>query len=97
MPNIIGFVNAAFQVYYVLLIVRIILSWVPVNPSSDLAQSALRFVYDITEPYLALFRRLLPTFGLGGGGIDFSPIIAIIVLGLIQRAAITILSSLLFL
>jgi uncharacterized protein YggT (Ycf19 family) len=41
---------------------------------------AQRFLYDVVEPYLRLFRRILPSFSLGGLGLDLSPIIAVIVL-----------------
>lgn len=39
-----------------------------------------RFVYDVTEPYLGLFRRIIPL----AGPIDFSPFVGLIVLGIIQ-------------
>lgn len=61
------------QIYFVLLIVRILLSWFPnVNwydpPFSILSQ--------LTDPYLNIFRSFIPPLG----GIDFSPILAILVL-----------------
>ncbi|MDJ0556601.1 MAG: YggT family protein [Microcoleaceae cyanobacterium MO_207.B10] len=61
------------SIYLVLMFVRILLSWFPnVNwydpPFSILSQ--------LTDPYLNLFRSLIPPLG----GIDFSPIIAIFVL-----------------
>lgn len=64
-------VNVAFQVYMYLLIIRILLSWVRHNPYQPL----IRFIYEVTEPYLGIFRRFIPPFG----AMDFSPIVAFFV------------------
>ncbi|MDI6689651.1 MAG: YggT family protein [Actinomycetota bacterium] len=80
----------AFTVYFWLIIVRIIFSWIPLS-SSEFVERIRSFVYDITEPYLRLFRRLLPMVSLGGMGLDLSPIIAIIVLHFIRRLVLNIL------
>lgn len=45
-------------------------------PYSRASDAILGFLRDVCEPYLRLFRRFLPSFG----GLDFSPIIGIIVL-----------------
>ena len=45
-------------------------------PYSRWSDAVLTFLRDVCEPYLRLFRRILPSFG----GLDFSPIVAIIVL-----------------
>jgi YggT family protein len=45
-------------------------------PYSRWSSAVLGFLRDVTEPYLRLFRRILPSFG----GLDFSPMLAIIVL-----------------
>lgn len=50
-------------------------------PYSRWSDAILGFLRDVTEPYLRLFRRILPSFG----GLDFSPIIAILVLQLAAR------------
>lgn len=41
---------------------------------------ALNFLYDTTEPFLRIFRGLLPAMRMGGMGLDFSPILAFLVL-----------------
>jgi YggT family protein len=55
-------------------------------PYSRVSDAILTFLRDVCEPYLRLFRRILPSFG----GLDFSPIIAIVLLqvagSLISRA-----------
>ncbi len=50
-------------------------------PYSRWSDAILGFLREVCEPYLRLFRRILPSFG----GLDFSPIIAIIVLQLAAR------------
>ncbi|MCZ7661698.1 MAG: YggT family protein [Thermoleophilia bacterium] len=82
--TVLRFVLALIQVYYWLIIARVLLSWIPL-PENDLVRSLYRLLYDATEPYLGLFRRVLPSFGRGGMGIDFSPLLAIMVLILIER------------
>lgn len=72
-----GLVCALLNLYLIALFARIILSWFPVTPGGALAQifSAL---YSITEPVLGPIRRAIPPIGMGGMGLDLSPIIVII-------------------
>lgn len=83
---IIELVDKFFQVYTLLLLARIILSWiqVPDNP-------IVSFIYDVTEPFLGLFRRLLPIANIGGMGMDFSPIIAFFVLQMLHTVVLGVL------
>jgi YggT family protein len=74
------FVSVFILVYTLLLFAYILLSWVKL-PYSPILNRAQRFLYDICEPYLRLFRRLLPPFG----PLDLSPIVAIVVLYIIGR------------
>ncbi len=73
-----NFVDALFYVYYILIIARVLLSWIRM-PSGAMLM-IYRFVYDVTEPYLGLFRRIIPL----AGPMDFSPFVGLIVLGIIQ-------------
>ncbi|MHC5728542.1 MAG: YggT family protein [Nostoc sp.] len=64
------------QIYTLLLIIRVLLTWFPTinwynQPFAALSQ--------ITDPYLNLFRRIIPPLG----GMDFSPMLAIILLQLV--------------
>lgn len=70
-------IGIAFWVYGALIIVRVILSWVRHNPYNP----GIRFIYEVTDPYLRFFRRLIPPIGM----VDFSPIVALFVLDLLQR------------
>lgn len=78
--EIAGYLSTLFYVYSILILIKILLSWVPRMPDNDLLRGAVRFVDDVTEPYLNLFRRLIPPVGVGGMGLDLSPIVALIVL-----------------
>jgi YggT family protein len=77
-------VNIAFLVYGALIIARVILSWVRHNPYHP----ALRFVYEVTDPYLNFFRRFIPPVG----AIDLSPIVALFVLDILQRLVFWLLT-----
>lgn len=90
MLQIIELVDFAFSLYIFLLFARIIMSWIPI-PDNPALRTITGFIQDVTEPFLGLFRKLLPTARLGGMGIDFSPILAFIVLGVIRDLVNTIL------
>ena len=68
-----NFVSVFSGVYILLIFVYVLTSWVRLPYSLAPVQ---RFLYDVCEPYLRLFRRLLPSFG----PLDLSPIVAVIVL-----------------
>lgn len=51
----------------------------------DLLRPAINFVYDVCEPFLRLFRGLLPAMRMGGMGLDLSPLIAFLVLYILER------------
>lgn len=72
-------------IYWVILFARIILSWVR-PPISGLARTLYDIVHDLTEPPLRLVRGLLPPIRMGMTGLDLSPIILFIAIGVIQNA-----------
>jgi uncharacterized protein YggT (Ycf19 family) len=80
------FVNVFISLYGLVILVYIITSWLRL-PYSLTVNRIQRFLYDVCEPYLRLFRRVLPATG----GIDFSPMIGLIALGVIDRLLIWIL------
>jgi len=71
------FIDYAFTIYFWMIIIRILGSWFPEAQENRIFQ----FIRYYTEPYLALFRRIIPPIG---GALDISPIIAIFVLRLIE-------------
>ena len=82
------FVNVFIGLYVLVILAYIITSWLrlPYSPTLNRIQ---RFLYDVSEPYLRLFRRLLPSFG----PLDLSPMIGIIVLVILGQVAIRILDQ----
>ncbi|TMK88526.1 MAG: YggT family protein [Actinobacteria bacterium] len=75
-------ISALLQLYIVVIFVRVILSWFPISPESPMA-AVYRFVYAVTEPVLGPIRRMMPGIGIGGMGLDLSPIIVLLGLQLI--------------
>jgi YggT family protein len=79
-----GFVEALYLVYLICIIAYIIASWIPL-PYNTTLNRIQRFLYDVVDPYLRLFRRFIPQLNLGGLGLDLSPIVAIITLTIVYR------------
>lgn len=71
--------------YWLVLFVRIILSWFP-PPMGGIGRTLYDLVFDLTEPVLRLVRGLLPPVRMGMLGLDLSPIIVFIAIGVIQAA-----------
>lgn len=65
-----------FELIYLLIFARVILSWMRLNSNNKFST----MIYSLTEPILEPFRRLLDRFNIGGGMIDFSPIVAILII-----------------
>jgi YggT family protein len=78
--DVADYVNTLTLVYLVLIFIRIIMSWIPRMPYNRYLAAFLKFVSDVTDPYLNLFRRFLPPVRLGPGALDLSPIVATLVL-----------------
>ncbi|MEV9640310.1 YggT family protein [Mammaliicoccus sciuri] len=75
--NVFSLISGALQIYSILLVIYILMSWVPSTRETKFGQILGR----ITEPYLGFFRRFIPPLGM----IDISPIAAIFALQLIGR------------
>ncbi|MBQ9991910.1 MAG: YggT family protein [Firmicutes bacterium] len=80
-------ISVSFSVYSAAILIRILLSWLPMINQNN---SVIRFIYDITEPYLAFFRRILPPSP--SFPVDFSPILAIVALNLAEYLVFLIFS-----
>jgi YggT family protein len=81
-----SFVWAFAAVYTFVIFAYILSSWVRM-PYSPWLNRIQRFLYDVTEPYLRLFRRILPSMG----PLDLSPMVATIVLWILAGALMRIL------
>ena len=83
------FVDVFILVYILLLFAYILTSWIrlPYRPWLNRVQ---RFLYDVCDPYLRIFRRFLPPLG----PLDLSPMVAIFVLLIIQNVLVSLLERL---
>ena len=75
--SIILFAMRIIQIYNILIIARVLASWIVRNPYNRV----YHFLITITEPVLGLIRRILPPLM----GLDLSPIIAFFLLDLLSR------------
>ena len=80
------FVTVFISVYILLIFAYIITSWFRL-PYSTWLNRIQRFLYDVCEPYLRIFRRVIPPLG----PIDLSPMVAIIVLWIASSIVVSIL------
>lgn len=78
--TLVTFIN----IYTALLFIRILLSWFP---NINWFDPPFSFLSQITDPYLNVFRNIIPPLG----GLDFSPILALLLLQVVQQAANSLL------
>jgi YggT family protein len=91
--DIASYVNALFEVYILLIFIYILTNWMfsfglrlPYHRISD---AIINFLRDVCEPYLRLYRRLIPPIGM----IDITPIIAIVVLYILDRVVVSLIQG----
>ncbi|MDQ3956012.1 MAG: YggT family protein [Actinomycetota bacterium] len=76
-------VCAALSVFWLLLLVRVILSWVTMAGSPPSSMGGFtKVIYDLTEPVLGFFRRIIPPMG----PLDLSALIVFLLLGVVRSA-----------
>jgi YggT family protein len=81
------FVAVFFYVYILLVFAYVLTSWIRLPYSLNWLQ---RFLYDVCEPYLRIFRRILPPLG----PLDVSPIVAVVVLVGVQQLVVRLIGTL---
>jgi YggT family protein len=89
--DVADYVSAVFLVYFILIFIRILLSWVPRMPYYPWLRATVDFIHQVVDPYLNIFRRVIPPLGGGGFAIDISPILAIIVLSIVWRVVVALI------
>ena len=82
-----SFVEVFVGVYVLLVFAYILTSWIRMPYSLNRVQ---RFLYDVCEPYLRLYRRILPPLG----PLDLSPIVAVLVLIVLEQVVVRLLERL---
>ena len=78
--DVADFVDTLVLVYVALIFVQVVVSFVPRIPYNRFLSGFLSFVDDVVNPYLNLFRRLLPMVRIGPGALDLSPMVGMFVL-----------------
>ena len=84
-----SFINAFVYVYVFLILVYIVSTWVRL-PYSPWLNRIQRFLYDVCDPYLRLFRRILPPLG----PIDLSPMVGVFALVIVDQVVVSLLGRL---
>ena len=84
-----SFVDVFIYVYVLVIFAFILTSWIRL-PYSPWLNRIQRFLYDVCDPYLRLFRRVLPPLG----PLDLSPVLAVVVLFALQKALDALLGRL---
>lgn len=85
--SIASLIARLFNIYEFMIVVWCLMSWIPRGVGKGGVDAFRDALGMIVEPYLNVFRRLMPPLG----GIDFSPIIAIFALGIIERVVFSII------
>ena len=81
--NIFGVLSQTLFIYSYILIIRVLLTWFP---NLDWSNPILSNISAISDPYLNLFRGIIPAIG----GLDISPILAFIVLNIAQNLLVKV-------
>ena len=85
-------ISFLIQAYEFLIFIRVLLSWVNVNPYRPAIDHPLvDLLYRITDPVLRPLQRIIPPIG---GAIDISPIIALLLLEVLRQVLVRILLGL---
>jgi YggT family protein len=83
-----NFITVFVTVYVLLILAYIITSWIRL-PYSPWLNRIQRFLYDVCDPYLRLFRRVIPPLG----PLDLSPMVAVFVLLILRSIVIGLLDQ----
>ncbi len=86
MQTVVNVIVALINFYSILIVVYVLMSWIP-RGAARIVEDIRSVLASVCEPYLGLFRRIIPPLGM----VDFSPIVAILVLELISWLVVAIL------
>ena len=83
MAVVVGVISWAFFVYELLILIRVLLSWINIDPNRrTLDHPLIHLLQQITDPVLQPLRRVIPPIG---GTLDVSPIVALLILEVLRR------------
>jgi YggT family protein len=89
--DVADYVAVLVVVYTILIFVVILLSWIPRVPYNVWSDRILKWLQEVTGPYLNLFRRIIPPVRLGPGALHLSPIVAVIVLQIVGSIVVRLI------
>ena len=69
--------------YALVLIVRVVLSWFPINPNG-MGATVAGFIYLVTDPVLVPLRRVMPALRIGSVGLDLAPMALFFLITLVR-------------
>lgn len=87
-----GLVALIFQIYFVILFVRVILSWMSLSSQRGIAGGLGLIVYQVTEPLLRPIRNALRPYQ-GSVPVDFSPLILWLILSVLEQLLLRMLGT----
>jgi YggT family protein len=91
-----NYVGALFDVFLILIIIRVLLGWVQMFrpiPYIMPLRATIGFVEESVDPYLNVFRRWIPPIGGAGIGLDLSPMIGIILIVLLRDPIVNLIAG----
>jgi uncharacterized protein YggT (Ycf19 family) len=88
MQSLSNFLSSLIQIYTLLIIAAVLLTWFRL-PHSPVLSSIRNFIESVTLPYLRLFRRFVPPLG----GLDLSPIVAVFALQIVGGLAVAAIAG----
>ena len=90
--DVADYVSALFLVYAILIMLNVLIGWMPRIPFySRWFRGMLDFVTETTDPYLNIFRRVVPSVGAGGLAFNFAPIIGLVILFVVQAVVVALI------
>ena len=81
--DVADYLSTLITVYIVVIFIRILMSWFTRIPYNRYLDAFLKFVSEVTDPFLNIFRKIIPTVRIGPGALDLSPIVAVLVLSIV--------------
>ena len=87
MSGFIYVIYLAITVYAWLIVARALMSWLHPRPGTAVHRVNAVLI-DVTEPYLGLFRRVIPVARMGGTGVDLSAVVALLVLFIVLQVLV---------
>jgi len=88
--DVADYLRTLLTIYIVIIFIRILMQWFTRIPYNRYLDAFLKFVTEVTDPYLNVFRRIIPPIRVGPGSLDLSPIVAVLVLSIVGSIIINL-------